>query len=115
MHLSMVGLFDAKWTEIIHQEWIRNFLKKNQHLEISRLQKIKDLMNAAIPSAHIHESYFSNLIPSLNLPDKNDRHVLAAAIVSKADVIVTFNLKDFPRNILAGYSTRAAVTRQVFL
>ena len=44
---------------------------------------------------------YEPLIPSLNLPDPNDRHVLAAAIRCNADVIVTFNLKDFPEDVLA--------------
>jgi len=37
------------------------------------------------------------------LPDSGDHHVVAAAIRSKANVIVTFNLKDFPRSIEAEY------------
>lgn len=41
------------------------------------------------------------------LPDEGDRHVIAAAIKSKADIIVTENLKDFPKNILAGYDIEA--------
>jgi hypothetical protein len=43
------------------------------------------------------------LIDGLVLPDPDDRHVLAAAIRCDADLIVTFNLKDFPSEILAQY------------
>ena len=51
-------------------------------------------MNKAVPDALAFD--FEHLIPSINLPDADDRHVVAAAIHSKADGIVTFNLKDFP-------------------
>ena len=40
---------------------------------------------------------FEPLIDGLTLPDADDRHVLAAAIRGQADVIITQNLKDFPR------------------
>jgi hypothetical protein len=51
-------------------------------------------MNEVIDDCLIED--FEYLIDSLVLPDANDRHVLAAAIVGHADAIVTFNLKDFP-------------------
>lgn len=38
---------------------------------------------------------YEDLIPSLSLPDAGDRHIFAAAIRGRADVIVTFNLKHF--------------------
>jgi hypothetical protein len=46
---------------------------------------------------------YEALIPTLGLPDPDDRHVLAAAIQTNADVIVTMNLKDFPKSILSKY------------
>lgn len=46
---------------------------------------------------------YQELIPALNLPDPDDRHILAAAIKASADVIVTYNLKDFPKDVLAVY------------
>ena len=55
-------------------------------------------MNKAFPDSNI--SNYELLIPSLQLPDKDDRHVLAAAIRCNADVIVTSNLKDFPATYL---------------
>jgi hypothetical protein len=48
-----------------------------------------------------------DLIASLSLPDPDDRHVLAAAIRASADVIVTYNLKDFPAATLAGFDIEA--------
>jgi hypothetical protein len=50
---------------------------------------------------------YQALIPSLSLPDPDDRHVLAAAIVGRCDVIVTANLKDFPESELAPYGIDA--------
>ncbi len=44
------------------------------------------------------------LIETLVLPDPDDRHVLAAAIVGRCDVIVTQNLQDFPEAVLKPYS-----------
>ena len=50
---------------------------------------------------------YESCIPTLDLPDLNDCHVLAAAIQSRADFIVTFNLKDFPTSVLANYGVEA--------
>jgi predicted nucleic acid-binding protein len=101
MHLAMTGLFRAKWTNEIHEEWIRNVLKDRSDLNRNQLERTRDLMNEHVLDCVV-ESY-EELIPSLKLPDENDRHVLAAAIRCKADVIVTFNLKDFPSEELNKY------------
>jgi hypothetical protein len=50
---------------------------------------------------------YHDLIPSIALPDPNGRHVLAAAIRSHSDVIVTYNLKHFPASELKKYSITA--------
>ncbi len=55
-------------------------------------------MREAIPDCIV--SGHGNLIDGLSLPDRDDRHVLAAAIRSGSQTIVTFNLKDFPMAVL---------------
>ncbi|MGM0692755.1 MAG: PIN domain-containing protein [Pseudomonadota bacterium] len=104
MRLATSGLFAARWTEQIHDEWTRNLLKKRPELA-QVLPRTVELMNRAVPDALItgHEP----LIPALELPDPDDRHVLAAAIRAGAQLIVTFNLKDFPTDTLAGFGIEA--------
>ncbi len=62
-------------------------------------------MNASVRDCLVEN--YRELIPALDLPDLDDRHVLAATIVANADVIVTFNLRDFPRENLETYGIEA--------
>jgi predicted nucleic acid-binding protein len=105
MWLALADLFQARWTNEIHQEWIRNVLKNRPDLTLIQLDRTKNLMNSHVRDALI--TGYEPLIPTLILPDINDRHVLAAAIHGRADFIVTFNLKDFPTSLLADYGVEA--------
>jgi len=105
LHLASLGLYTPKWTEIIHDEWTRNLLKNRQDLTPEQLQKTKAAMCGAFPDADVR--HFEPLIEALELPDPDDRHLLAAAIRCQADVIVTANLKDFPTAALAPYDVEA--------
>lgn len=105
VRLAQAGLFHARWTEMIHDEWTRNVLKDKPDLSAERVARTRNLMNGAIRDCLV--SGFEDLIDSLTLPDANDRHVLAAAIRSRAEVIVTCNLKDFPIVTLAMFNIRA--------
>ncbi len=105
MRLGLTGLFRARWTQQIHLEWKRNLLKARPDISPEQLDRTSALMDAAIPDAVI--TGYEPLCAELTLPDPDDRHVLAAAIRGKADVVVTFNLKDFPRAALVGYDIEA--------
>lgn len=105
VRLAMTGLFRARWTERIHDEWMRNVLTNRTDLTREQLEKTRTLMDS-----HCHDCLVENyeiLIPSLVLPDEDDRHVLAAAITCGADAIITFNRKDFPAAELSKYGLEA--------
>lgn len=103
MHLAITDLFNARWTDKIHDEWIRNVLKDRPDLKAEQLQRTRELMDRAVRDPKVHN--YEDLIPALkNLPDANDAHVIAAAIKSKSDAIITYNVKDFPAEVLEKYS-----------
>lgn len=101
MRLALAGLVYARWTDAIHDEWVRSVLRDNPELSPDRLARTRSLMNEAVRDCLV--TGYEHLIESLSLPDPDDRHVLAAAIRADAEAIVTFNLKDFPAETLAGY------------
>jgi hypothetical protein len=103
--MAFTGLVQAKWTTEIHDEWIRNLLENRPGLDRKKLERTRDLMNESVPDSLIDG--YQTLIPTLNLPDPDDRHVLAAAIRSGAQTIVTENLKDFPPSELSQYGITA--------
>ena len=105
MELALRDLYRARWTEDIHSEWMRNLSKNKPNLPVSAIEKIRSLMDANVRDSLVAE--YQWIIPSLNLPDPNDRHVLAAAIKAKASVIVTYNLKDFPDSKLNPHNIEA--------
>ena len=101
MRLALVDLFHAQWSDAILDEWQRNLLANRPDLTPERLARTRELMNAHVLDALV--TGYEDLIPSLTLPDADDRHVLAAAIRCGADAIITYNLKDFPETTLKGY------------
>jgi predicted nucleic acid-binding protein len=105
MELALTDLFRAKWSHMIHDEWIQAVLKDRPDLSAEKLKRTRDLMDAHVRDCLVEN--FEDLIPALKLPDPNDNHVLAAGIRGRADVIVTYNLKDFPSNVLERYGIAA--------
>ncbi len=105
MHLCLLDVFQARWTDEIHAEWIRNVLKMRPDVSEKQLNRTKDLMNSHVRDCLVEN--YQHLIDKISLPDENDRHVLAAAIKSNAEIILTFNLRDFPNDILKTHNLKA--------
>ena len=105
LFLAQTKLFRARWSDRVHDEWIRNLLEKRPSLQRADLMRTRQLMDAAVLDALV--TGYEPLINAMDLPDPDDRHVLAAAVVCKASCIVTFNISDFPEESLAPYGLHA--------
>ncbi len=105
MRVAHAGLVRARWTETILDECFRSILAARPDLDARVLERTRWLMNVAVADSIIegHEA----LMDGLDLPDRDDRHVLAAAVHGSAQVIVTMNLRDFPANRLAPFGIEA--------
>ncbi len=105
LSLAAAGLYKPKWSALIQDEWSRNLLANRADLKALQLQRTATMMNLAFPDADV-EGY-EVFIPTLTLPDPDDRHVLAAAIHGETEWIVTQNVRDFPSEVLAPWGIRA--------
>lgn len=105
MWVALQDVVLARWTDEIHDEWIRNVLQNRPDIHPQQLQRTRELMNAHVRDCLV--TGYEPLIPGLKLPDQKDRHVLAAAIKAGASVIVTYNLSDFPEEALAPFGIDA--------
>ncbi|MDX2030372.1 MAG: PIN domain-containing protein [Blastocatellia bacterium] len=105
LSLGSAELFYPRWTDRIHGEWMRNLLADRPDLDPAKVERRRRQMDAAIDDCLILG--YQDLIPSLSLPDNDDLHVLAAAIHGKAKVIVTCNLRHFPKKNLAPFGITA--------
>ena len=105
LQLATGNLFRARWTDLIHDEWIKAASVNRPDIDPAKWTRLRRLMDAHADDCLVRD--FEPLIDMVTLPDAKDRHVLAAAVKCGADVIVTFNLKDFPASTLGRYDVEA--------
>jgi len=95
------SLYRIVWTEELLQEIGRTLTKLGR--TPFQVQRRLNLMRDHFPEAMV------NITPELvaaigSLPDADDRHVVAAAILGHADAIITANTKHFPAECLSRYN-----------
>ncbi|MFC6009501.1 PIN domain-containing protein [Nocardia lasii] len=105
IRLARAKVVQAKWTDQILDEALGSLAAKRPDIPTEKIELLRRMIVAAVPDCRI-EGY-EPLIETLKLPDPGDRHVLAAAIKSGAQVIVTSNLKDFPAEYIATWNVAA--------
>nr|PZN72328.1 MAG: PIN domain-containing protein [Pseudomonadota bacterium] len=99
LEAARIGVYRALWSEDVHREWMEKLAESGR--DPQKIERRRKAIDAALPDALV--AGYEALIGSLILPDPDDRHVLAAAIVGGADVIVTRNVRDFPEDAVAQY------------
>jgi predicted nucleic acid-binding protein len=110
--LAEAGFFRVRWSGPVLDETRRAIAKLLQaqsgsaaDAEAIAAEQVRR-MEAAFEEAMVTD-FDMHLATSSILPDPNDTHVLAAAVKAQAAAIVTDNLKDFPRAILAAFGLEA--------
>lgn len=103
LRLAEKELYQPVWSTIICDELKRNLIKKISEEKASCLVRI---INSAFPEAVIDNFSKLPIVDEIGINVK-DRHVLSAALLGNAQVIVTSNLKDFPNEILTKYNVVA--------
>jgi len=98
IRIAQTGLVQARWSQEILDECLGALRRNRPDISGLRLDGLRYLMITAVRDCLV-EGY-EPLIPTLTLPDLEDRHVLAAAIGVGGQVLVTANLADFPDEVL---------------
>jgi predicted nucleic acid-binding protein len=105
IRIAQHGLVQARWTEEILDETFAAIERTRPGVDPSALKRTRQLMCDAVRDCLVVN--YEPLVNVVDLPDQNDRHVLAAAIKCGAQVIVTQNLRDFPAEVLAPWDIEA--------
>lgn len=99
LRLARAGMVQPRWSALILDECFRSVLDRRPDLSPAALERTRAAMEGAFPWAMVSAS--DERVATLQLPDPDDRHVLAAALQGQASLILTFNLRDFPARTLA--------------
>lgn len=103
--LAEAGIYQIRWSTDVLDEVERNVgerAKAPPEQARSGAKYVRQVMESAFPDAMVDKASYEDLIPAMTNEEK-DRHVLAAAIAGRADVLVTFNKKDFPTPSVVRY------------
>ena len=117
MRLALRGLFRPRWSDMVHEKWMAAIQRHFPDITRQQLVRTRYLMDLHAKDSLV--TGFEYRIEMLQLPDPDDRHVLAAAIHTKASIIVTQDIKDFPQSVLTPHDIEVQhpdeLVRQLFL
>jgi predicted nucleic acid-binding protein len=102
LRAAALELYQPRWSTETLDEVRRNLVEKGRTEE--QTQRLTSAITQAFPEGEVTQ--YHDLIDQVHNHPK-DRHVLAAAVATGAQVIVTSNLRDFPQEALAPFNVEA--------
>ncbi|WP_239087014.1 PIN domain-containing protein [Catellatospora methionotrophica] len=105
IRLARAGVVRARWTDQILDEVTEALRRNRPDIDAAKIRRLRELINAAVRDCLVTD--YQDLTDTIDLPDKDDRHVVAAAIAAEAHSIITWNMRDFPADRLAAHGLRA--------
>ncbi|CCK59098.1 PIN domain-containing protein [Mycobacterium canetti] len=94
LSMAAEGLYRPLWSTAILDELSYHEARPRPSRRSAALRGLVDRMSMAFDDAVV--ANWESLEGTFGFPDVGDEHVVAAALVGGADVIVTSNVKDFP-------------------
>ncbi len=89
------------WSKDVLEEWRRSVQRRHSDIDDSKITRLQEAFTSHFPDAEV--TGYEGFIEAIHLPDKDDRHVLAAAIVGRCNGIVTANMKHFPAEAVEAF------------
>lgn len=99
LRIAERDLYRPLWSDRIVEEALEATIDIHSDVDSERFRKRFETMSTTFEDACVVD--WEHLEARIELPDPEDRHVVAAAIRGRADCIVTANLRDFPVSVLA--------------
>lgn len=94
-------LYRPAWSADILTEWRRSAQRRHPDISDDKLDQMQAIMSEQFAGAEI--TGYDAIVGALDLPDVDDRHLLAAAIVGRCHGVITANLKHFPPDKVAPF------------
>lgn len=89
------------WSKDVLIEWRRSVQRRHADMDDAKCDRLQAAFTSHFPDAEVSD--YDAFINAITLPDPDDRHVLAAAIVGKCNGIITSNLRHFPTETVSKF------------
>jgi predicted nucleic acid-binding protein len=108
IEMALADIIRLHWSPIVLDELCRALVRTRPDYDDAKVLRLVAAMTAAVPAALVIPPDETPIIDGL--PDPDDAHVLAAAQHGDCDVLVTFNVRDFPADVTAQLPSPVMIT-----